>query len=147
MRTEREQLGKFSVAERNTLIGFAVRVTLWILPGIVAIVAGTESSTYTTVSDRLDEGVVAILGAALLFLLPTKWADREFTLRWSDAASIDWGTVVLFGTGIIFGSLLESSGLAETLIVAAAPAHGRGARPGVSGPPARPGRCPSRGSP
>ncbi|WZH51035.1 MAG: DASS family sodium-coupled anion symporter [Nocardioides alkalitolerans] len=115
VRAERAQLGKLSVAERNTLVAFAVTVTLWILPGIVAVVAGTDSSTYTTVSDRLDEGVVAILGAALLFLLPTRWADREFTLRWSDAAGIDWGTVVLFGTGIIFGSLLESSGLAETL--------------------------------
>ncbi len=97
-----------SVAERSTLVAFAVTVTLWILPGIVALIAGTESSAYTTVSDRLDEGVVAILGASLLFLLPTKWEDREFTLRWSDAAKIDWGTVVLFGTGIIFGSLLES---------------------------------------
>ena len=58
---------------------------------------------------------MAILGASLLFLLPTNWEEREFTLRWSDAARIDWGTVMLFGTGIIFGSLLESSGLAETL--------------------------------
>ncbi|RYI98603.1 MAG: SLC13 family permease, partial [Actinomycetales bacterium] len=115
VRTEKAKLGKLSVAERNTLIAFGVTVTLWIVPGIVAIIAGTESSTYETVSGRLDEGIVAILGASLLFLLPTKWEDREFTLRWSDAAKIDWGTVVLFGTGIIFGSLLESSGLAETL--------------------------------
>jgi solute carrier family 13 (sodium-dependent dicarboxylate transporter), member 2/3/5 len=115
VREEKAALGPFSVAERNTLIAFGVTVTLWILPGVVALVTGTESSTYETVSTRLDEGVVAILGASLLFLLPTRWADREFTLRWSDAARIDWGTVVLFGTGIIFGSLLESTGLAETL--------------------------------
>lgn len=115
IREEKAELGRMSVAERNTLVAFAVTVTLWVLPGIVALIAGTESSAYTTVSDRLDEGVVAILGASLLFLLPTKWEDREFTLRWSDATKIDWGTVVLFGTGIIFGSLLESSGLAETI--------------------------------
>ncbi len=112
---EKAELGRMSVAERNTLIAFGVTVTLWIVPGIVAVIAGTESSTYETVSGRLDEGIVAILGASLLFLLPTEWKEREFTLRWSDAASIDWGTVVLFGTGIIFGSLLESTGLAETL--------------------------------
>ena len=112
---EKKELGEFSVAERNTLIAFAVTVTLWITPGIVAIFAGTESSAYSTVSDRLDEGIVAVLGASLLFLLPTNWGEREFTLRWSDAARIDWGTVVLFGTGIIFGTLLESTGLAETL--------------------------------
>lgn len=115
VREEKAKLGEISTAERNTLIAFAVTVTLWIAPGVVAVVAGTESSAYTTVSERLDEGVVAILGASLLFLLPTRWEEREFTLRWSDAAKIDWGTVVLFGTGIIFGSLLESTGLAETL--------------------------------
>ena len=112
---ERAKMGDFSVAERNTLIAFATTVTLWIVPGIVGIVAGTDSSAYETVGTRLDEGVVAVLGASLLFLLPTDWKEREFTLRWSDAAKIDWGTIVLFGTGIIFGSLLESTGLAETM--------------------------------
>ena len=46
---------------------------------------------------------------------PTDWQKREFTLRWSDAAEIDWGTIVLFGTGIIFGALLAATGLAETI--------------------------------
>ena len=45
--------------------------------------------------------------SALLFLLPTDWENREFTLRWSDAAEIDWGTIILFGTGIILGSLIS----------------------------------------
>ena len=112
---ERRRMGKLSRAERNTLIAFAVTVTLWILPGIVALVAGTESDVYTTVSDRLDEGIVAVLGASLLFLLPTDWKRREFTLTWTEAARIDWGTILLFGTGIIFGSLLADTGLAETI--------------------------------
>ncbi|MDZ4268758.1 MAG: SLC13 family permease, partial [Mycobacterium sp.] len=54
-------------------------------------------------------------GASLLFLLPTDWENREFTLRWSDAAKIDWGTIILFGSGIIFGSLIADTGLAETI--------------------------------
>jgi sodium-dependent dicarboxylate transporter 2/3/5 len=112
---ERAALGPMTRAEKNTLVAFVVTVALWITPGVVALVAGTESSAYETISSRLDEGIVAVLGASLLFLLPTDWGDREFTLRWSDAARIDWGTVVLFGTGIIFGSLLESTGLAETI--------------------------------
>ena len=115
VRAERERMGSLSRAEKNTLVAFSITVALWILPGIVALVAGAESSAYTTVSTRLDEGVVAILGATLLFLLPTDWAKREFTLTWGDAAQIDWGTIVLFGTGVIFGSLLQDSGLAETI--------------------------------
>ena len=121
---ERAELGRMSRAEKNTLIAFSVTVVLWIFPGVIALFAGTESALYDTISARLNEGTVAVLGASLLFLLPTEWRRREFTLRWSDAARIDWGTIVLFGTGIIFGSLLESTGLAETIGAGASNALG-----------------------
>jgi sodium-dependent dicarboxylate transporter 2/3/5 len=111
----RAEMGPLSRAEKNTIIAFVVTVSLWILPGIIAVIAGTDSSVYETVGDRLDEGIVAVLGASLLFLLPTDWGSRTFTLNWSDAARIDWGTIVLFGTGIIFGALLSSTGLAKTI--------------------------------
>ncbi|WP_084468987.1 SLC13 family permease [Nocardiopsis trehalosi] len=124
VRAERAALGRMSRGEKNTLVAFGVTVTLWILPGVVALAAGTDSAVYETVSGRLNEGVVAVLGAALLFLLPTDWRRREFTLNWSDAARIDWGTILLFGTGIIFGSLLESTGLAETIGASASDALG-----------------------
>ncbi len=113
--SERERMGPLSRAEKNTLVAFVITVALWILPGIVALVAGGDSSAYTTISTRLDEGVVAIIGASLLFILPTHWGKREFTLTWGDAAKIDWGTIVLFGSGVIFGALLQDTGLAETI--------------------------------
>ena len=112
---ERSKLGSLSVKERNTLIAFGVAVVLWIAPGFVAIIAGDESKTYEDVTNRLDEGIVAILAASLLFLLPTNWKKREFTITWNEAKDIDWGTILLFGTGIIFGSLLADTGLAETI--------------------------------
>ncbi|HYH34204.1 MAG TPA: SLC13 family permease, partial [Nocardioides sp.] len=64
---------------------------------------------------RLDEGTVAILAATLLFLLPVDWARRRFTMNWNEAVKIDWGTVILFGSGIVLGTLLSETGLAETL--------------------------------
>jgi len=121
---ERARLGKLSRAEKNTLIAFAVTVSCWILPGILAVVFGETSSVYVDTYARLDEGIVAVLGASLLFLLPVDWKRREFTLNWSDAASIDWGTIVLFGTGIILGTLLEETGLAETVGTGASEALG-----------------------
>ncbi|RBM18014.1 anion transporter [Prauserella sp. PE36] len=111
--SERAKLGKLSRAEWNTLIAFLVTVVLWVAPGIVALVAGGDSAAYETISNRLDEGIVAVVGAALLFLLPVNWPERRFTLTWTEAARIDWGTVLLFGTGIIFGTLLRDTGLAE----------------------------------
>ena len=107
---ERSKMGPQSRKERNTLIAFGVAVTLWIAPGIVAIIAGDESQIYSDVTDRLDEGVVAILAASLLFLLPVNWAKREFTLTWSEAKDIDWGTILLFGSGIIFGCTARRHG-------------------------------------
>jgi sodium-dependent dicarboxylate transporter 2/3/5 len=121
---ERAKLGPFTPAQRNTLIAFVFTVTLWIVPGIVALIAGSDSGVYETVSGRLDEGIIAVLGASLLFLLPTDWGQREFTLNWSDAARIDWGTILLFGTGIIFGSLLQDTGLAKTIGTGSADALG-----------------------
>jgi sodium-dependent dicarboxylate transporter 2/3/5 len=112
---ERAALGPMSRAEKNTLFAFGVTVILWVVPAVVALVAGDTSSTYETVSNNLDEGVAAVLGASLLFILPTNWGRREFTLRWGDAANIDWGTIVLFGCGVVFGTLLADTGLAESI--------------------------------
>jgi solute carrier family 13 (sodium-dependent dicarboxylate transporter), member 2/3/5 len=112
---ERSKLGPLSRGERNTLIAFAVAVTLWVLPGFVALVFGEESTIYSLVLSRLDEGTVAIAAAALLFILPVNWSERRFTMNWNEAARIDWGTIILFGSGIALGTLLSETGLAETL--------------------------------
>lgn len=124
--TERAKLGKMSTAERNTLIAFGVTVTLWVCPGIVALIAGDGSPAYDAFSTHLDEGVVAVLGAALLFVLPTNWKKREFTLTWTEASKIDWGTIILFGCGIIFGTLLADTKLAATIGTSAASTLGLG---------------------
>lgn len=115
IRDKRAEQGPMSRAEKNTVIAFLFTVTLWLVPAAVGLIAGTDSATYATVSDRLDEGIVAVLGAALLFILPINWKKQEPTLTWKDAAKIDWGTILLFGTGIIFGAMLSSTGLAKTI--------------------------------
>ncbi len=115
IREERDKLGRMGRGGRNTLVAFGVAVTLWIFPGVVGLVTGGESAFYDSVVERLDEGAVAIIAASLLFVLPIDWARREFTLTWNDAARIDWGTIILFGSGIALGGLLSSTGLAETM--------------------------------
>jgi sodium-dependent dicarboxylate transporter 2/3/5 len=112
---QRRSLGSFSTGERNTLIAFVVAVTLWVLPGLTALIFGDESTVYSFLYSRLDEGTVAIIAAALLFLLPINWAERRFTMNWNEAARIDWGTVILFGCGIALGTLLSDTGLAEVI--------------------------------
>ena len=99
---ERDKLGRFSRGERNTLFVFGLAVFLWILPGIVGIIFGDESTVYAVVYDRINEGVVAVVAAGLLFILPINWSERRFTLNWNEAVRIDWGTILLFGSGIVF---------------------------------------------
>jgi len=120
IREQKAQQGKMSRAEINTLIAFGLTVTLWLLPAIASLITGPDSELYKFLDDRLDEGIVAVIGASLLFILPTNWKERRATMTWSDAARIDWGTIILFGTGIIFGALLSATGLAETIGNAAA---------------------------
>jgi sodium-dependent dicarboxylate transporter 2/3/5 len=112
---ERRKLGSLSRGEKNTLIVLAFALVGWFPPGLVGIVAGDASDAYTQVEEASNEGIVAILAAALLFVLPIDWARRKFTLNWNQASQIDWGTVLLFGGGLVLGSLLSETGLAEVV--------------------------------
>jgi sodium-dependent dicarboxylate transporter 2/3/5 len=113
IRSEKSLLGPLSAGERNVLIVFGVTIALWILPGILSLTFGTgQDSVASKVSARLPEGMVALLGAALLFIVPVPGPERRPTLSWSDAVRIDWGTVLLLGTGMALGRLCDRSGLA-----------------------------------
>jgi sodium-dependent dicarboxylate transporter 2/3/5 len=112
---ERRKLGSLTRGEKNTLWVLGLALLGWFLPGIVGIVAGDDSDAYTQVSEAANEGTVAIIAAALLFILPLDWARRKFTLNWNEAARIDWGTILLFGGGIVLGTMLSETGLAEEM--------------------------------
>ena len=112
---ERAKLGRLSRGEKNTLLVLAFALVGWFLPGFVGLVAGDDSDAYTQVSEAANEGTVALLAAAALFLLPVSWQERKFTINWNQAARIDWGTVLLFGGGIVLGSMLSETGLAEEI--------------------------------
>jgi sodium-dependent dicarboxylate transporter 2/3/5 len=99
----------------NTIVAFGLTVALWVLPGIVALVAGDDDPLYRTLTATLPEGVVALLGATLLFVLPTDRRRLEFTLPWSEAVKIDWWIVFLYGGGIALGTLAFRTGLAAAL--------------------------------
>jgi sodium-dependent dicarboxylate transporter 2/3/5 len=113
--SERAALGPLSRGERNTLLAFGITVSLWILPGLFALVLGSEAPASRTVQRLLPESAVAILGAGLLFVLPVDWAARRFTVGWSEASRIDWGTLLLFGGGLVLGGAMFRTGLAAAL--------------------------------
>jgi sodium-dependent dicarboxylate transporter 2/3/5 len=113
VRRERASLGPLSRGEINTLIVFALAIVLWLLPTAVGLIGGRNARLHVLLAERLDPSVVAVLAAALLFALPLNWRRHEFTLTWADAVRIDWGTVLLIGTGMTLGRLMADTGLAE----------------------------------
>ena len=110
---ERATLGPWTRGQRSVAIAFGVAVFLWVLPGIVALAAGERSPAFRTLSERLPEGVAAIAGALLLFLLPGDKGERAIT--WDEAVRIDWGVVLLYGGGFALGVLSFRTGLAEAV--------------------------------
>ena len=112
---ELHQLGRMSVAERNTVFAFAVTVLLWVLPGAFGIALGADHAATKALSALIPESIAAIAGALLLFILPVSWRDRRFTLSWEQASQIDWGIVLLFGGGLAMGRLAESTGLSAAM--------------------------------
>jgi len=112
---ELRKLGALSRAERNVLFAFGLTVLLWVAPGFFAL-AGLDGTPFAKGYDRaMPEGIAAMVGAFALFLLPTDWRSRRFTLTWDQAARIDWGIVLLYGGGLSIGSLAFTTGLADAL--------------------------------
>jgi sodium-dependent dicarboxylate transporter 2/3/5 len=112
IRRERERLGPWTTGQRSVAMAFGLTVILWILPGIVAIAAGEGSAAYRSLTRSAPEGVAALLGAMLLFILP---GNKGPAITWQDAVQIDWGVVLLYGGGFALGVLSFQTGLAEAM--------------------------------
>jgi solute carrier family 13 (sodium-dependent dicarboxylate transporter), member 2/3/5 len=94
-------------------VAFIVTVVLWVIPGVVALVAGERSVVYQSLLRAIPEGVAALLGAMLLFILPGEKGRTAIT--WSEAVQVDWGVVLLYGGGFALGVLSFQTGLAEAM--------------------------------
>ena len=115
VRDELHRLGPMSKAQRNVCVAFGITVLLWTFPGVLAIVGLSDTSVAQAYMTSVPEGVAAMLGAMLLFVLPVHWAARKFTITWEEAARIDWGIVLLYGGGLAMGDLAFSTGLATAM--------------------------------
>jgi sodium-dependent dicarboxylate transporter 2/3/5 len=112
---ELARLGPVSKGQRNVLIAFAITVALWTAPGFFAIAGVDQTAFGRAYAASMPEGVAAMVGAMVLFVLPIDWPARRFTLTWSEAVRIDWGIVLLYGGGLAMGQLAFSTGLAAAL--------------------------------
>lgn len=114
IRRQRRELGAMSSGEINTSIAFSTAILLWLMPPVIGVFTGYSSSAYEFVATRLNPAAVAVLAAVMLFVLPRRNHDG-FTLRWKDTTDMDWGPVLLMGSGLALASLMGVTGLAEVI--------------------------------
>ncbi len=110
---QRSSLGPWNRGEVNTLIVFLTVVTLWVLPGFLALLDDERQLKWMTL--HLPEEIVALMAPVLLFLLPVDLRRRKFSLEPSDFGAIDWGTLMLFGAGLSLGNLMEKTELTNVM--------------------------------
>jgi sodium-dependent dicarboxylate transporter 2/3/5 len=80
---------------------------------MAGLIMGHDSTAAAMLANHLPEAAVALLCAALMFVLPVNWRRRRFALSWAEGRQVNWGIILLFGGGLSLGTLAESTGLAR----------------------------------
>lgn len=107
----KNELGNFSLGEKLTLLTFLILVFLWISNPFWKYIF---PSSFEKIS-WIDENIIALAIAILMFFIPVDWKNRKFLLDWNDSKFIDWGTLILFGGGIALSDAMFKTGLAAWL--------------------------------
>lgn len=94
-------LGKMSYEEKAVSLVFAATAFCWI----------TRSFLLQKLLPQLDDTIIAILFALVLFLIPSKTKKKKL-ISWKDTKNLPWGIILLFGGGMALAKGFETSGLA-----------------------------------
>ncbi|SDT43279.1 solute carrier family 13 (sodium-dependent dicarboxylate transporter), member 2/3/5 [Maribacter dokdonensis] len=95
-------LGRITYEEKIVALVFALTAFCWI----------TRSVLLQKLLPALDDTIIAIFFAIVLFLIPSKKKDEQL-INWEEAVKMPWGIILLFGGGMALAKGFESSGLAE----------------------------------
>lgn len=108
VQAELQKLGKLTNPEKRVLFVFILTAVLWITRDLL----NNMQSLF-----RIDDTIIAIFGAILLFIIPSHAPDGEHKqlLDWSDTRKMAWGILLLFGGGISLAGQLEKAGLIQLL--------------------------------
>ncbi len=106
IRMELQQLGKLDTAEKRVLIIFVLTAVLWVTKDIF----NAAQQLF-----RLNDAMIALLGAVLMFMMPAGKIGGKPLLEWKDTHNMAWGILILFGGGISLATQLENAGIIQSL--------------------------------
>lgn len=106
-------LGKMRKEEKSVLVIFIALAVLWLtrVPIVIEDLHIPGWSQLFPHPEYINDGVVAIAVALLLFIIPAK--DQCRILKWEDAKKLPWGIVLLFGGGFALAGGFKESGLSQ----------------------------------
>ena len=61
----------------------------------------------------IDDTIIAMTSATILFLLPTKSKKERKIIDWQSAVKLPWGILLLFGGGLALAEGFKTTGLAQ----------------------------------
>lgn len=103
IRQMKADIGPLTTPEFRVGIIFAVVALSWILRPVLVKLPGLSA---------LDDSLIAIAGAILLFLVPSGDAQDPLLMRWRNAERLPWGVLILFGGGLTLAGAVSRTGLA-----------------------------------
>lgn len=116
-KTNYRSLGKTSYEEKWVFSIFVVCAILWFTRADVDL--GTFKykgwGHLFKESKFIDDSIVAVAAALLLFLIPSKKNKKEALLTWEDAKKIRYDIILMFGSGFALAYGFEVSGLSGWL--------------------------------
>jgi len=98
---EHQALGKMTKVEKRVMIIFLITTLAWI----------SRSFFLQKFLPGIDDTVIAVAAAILLFIVPGEKGDR--LMDWQHALKIPWGILILFGGGMAIARGFQETGLAE----------------------------------
>jgi solute carrier family 13 (sodium-dependent dicarboxylate transporter), member 2/3/5 len=98
-------------AARATLVVFLGLVFAWLLRPLVKDISVLGYLPFVNFSDEL----IALIAAAVLFVLPVDLDQRKFILDWDDTRDLPWGTLILFGGGLSLAASINSTGADQVI--------------------------------
>ena len=107
-------LGRITGPEVRIALVFTVIALLWVIR--VPVQSAIDETSSLAFLNRLNDGMIAIFGAILMFLVPNGKGGKDWALlTWEEATKLPWGVLLLFGGGIALGRAVTSTGLSEWL--------------------------------
>lgn len=110
---ELRKLGPLSRAESIVLTVFTCTALAWVFRDTLAGWAPLVERVPWLA--RLDDPVIAMVGAIVLFLIPVDATRRVYALDGGVFAKVPWSIILLFGGGFAFNSGMMNSGLTKWL--------------------------------